>query len=158
MPFHLARGLLIVTVIMDILVIDDERPFLKGFREWARLSDAKMNVITADNGKTALEMLRTAAVDVIMTDLHMPEMDGFELLRIVKQRYSRIPVVVMTASGTAEVEHTLRDSGAADCLDKPIDFGTIMKTLRDVKSAAVKHKRSKSGNCEKGTSCKERSL
>jgi CheY-like chemotaxis protein len=131
---------------MDILVIDDERPFLEVFREWAKLSHAKMNIITAGSGKTALEMLRTAEVDVVMTDLQMPEMDGYELLRIVKQRYARLPVIVMTASGTPEIEHALRDSGAAECLDKPLDFGTVIKTLHDIQLTANSHKHVKANN------------
>lgn len=88
---------------------------------------------TAENGKVALDMWRKVGYDLIITDCHMPEMDGYALAREVRKieasaSLPHIPVIAWTANALAEESNRCRDSGMDDLLVKPAD----MKQLRSV--------------------------
>lgn len=109
----------------DVLLVDDESSFLRSLAEGLALYTGTLNVITAENGKKAMEILKTAVVDVVVTDLKMPVMDGFELLQYVRQKHPDTRVIVMTALDGAEVGQRLNDLGVTCCLEKPLDFREI---------------------------------
>ncbi len=118
---------------VDVLLIDDETHFLKSLADGLHLlCSKKLNIITADDGKKALEILKTAVIDVVVTDLNMPGMDGFELLRRLKQAHPRVPIIIMSASARPSIETRLKDLRYALYIEKPLDLGEIARAILTV--------------------------
>jgi predicted regulator of Ras-like GTPase activity (Roadblock/LC7/MglB family)/DNA-binding response OmpR family regulator len=113
----------------NVLIVDDERFFLMSLVEGLGTYAADFNTLTAENGKKAMAVLRSTLVDLVITDLKMPEMDGFELLARMSKEFSDIPVVVMTAYATPEIKSRLEELGSFQLLEKPIDFRELVDTV-----------------------------
>lgn len=127
---------------VDVLLIDDEKPFLKDLAEGLSLYSKKIQVITADNAKKALEMIRTAVIDVVVTDLNMPGMNGFELLTQLQRTRPDVPFIIMSANARASVEDRLAGISIFNYLEKPIDLREIAEVilscpLRDSNEPAI---------------------
>lgn len=113
-----------------VLIVDDEKKFLLSLTQGLANRLPKLTIHTAHDGVAALAILETTAVDLLITDLKMPKMDGFELLARVKDLYPALPVIVMTAFGTQELEERLEQLGAVQYLEKPTDLETMTTKIR----------------------------
>ena len=80
---------------MKIRVVDDEKNILKLYK--AELEDEGYNVVTANSGKEALEVFRQENPDLVTLDIMMPDIDGIQVLRQLKQENPQIPVIMLTA-------------------------------------------------------------
>jgi len=117
-----------------ILIVDDEKPFLLSLQEG--LSDQpEYQVLTALNGQEALDTLKLHKIDLLVTDLKMPVLDGFGLLAQMSGKYPGIPVIVMTAFGTAEIEQRLKQIENFYYLEKPLDFELFTRTVSEALAA-----------------------
>lgn len=110
-----------------LLVIDDEANLRKGIRYG--LSGKVFDVIEAENGKKGLEVLAQKEVDLVITDLKMPVMDGLTFLSECKKAHFNIPVIVLTAYGTAETAVQAMKSGAVDFLIKPFPLAELEQKI-----------------------------
>ncbi|MCY3574827.1 MAG: response regulator transcription factor [Chloroflexi bacterium] len=108
-----------------ILVVDDE-PRMIGFIRM-NLELESHQVLEARNGVEALEVIRTQLPDLVLLDVMMPELDGFETLRMLRE-FSDIPVIMLTAKGEESDKVTGLELGADDYITKP--FGTRELTSR----------------------------
>jgi len=90
-----------------------------------------MEVMEANNGLEALEALRTFKADVILLDLMMPVMDGFEMLRILRANplTTHIPVIVLSALNTNDDIVAAYNAGANDFVTKPILFEKLISSV-----------------------------
>ncbi|MBT8349794.1 MAG: response regulator, partial [Deltaproteobacteria bacterium] len=79
----------------NILIIDDNQSILDIISEKLKNCEEPINIKTAVNGKLALEILHTSKIDLVVTDLDMPVMDGFELLSHMNKDFNDIPALVM---------------------------------------------------------------
>ncbi len=114
-----------------VLIVDDDESFLHGLIDGFKAYEDKFSITTAGDGMEAVEVLKSEDIDLVLTDLKMPRMDGFALVAHLSSNYSEIPVIVMTAFGTPEMEDNLRDMGTFQYIEKPIDFRTLVeKTLK----------------------------
>jgi DNA-binding NtrC family response regulator len=111
-----------------VLLCDDEESLCRAL---ARLLRSSFDVVTAD-GPGALLKLKQETFDVVVTDLRMPHVSGFDVLEAVRKRSPRTPVIVM--SGNAEIHDAVRAmrSGARDFLIKPIDAKGLEEALTNV--------------------------
>lgn len=107
----------------QILVVDDE-PKMRRVLE-IMLQKMGHRVLGAGNGIEALALFRTQAIDLVITDLRMPEMDGIELLARLREQESDVPVMVITAHGTIETAVTAMKHGACDYILRPFDIGVV---------------------------------
>lgn len=115
-----------------IMLVDDEENFVESLVEGFKNYQDKFRVVTASNGKEAIEKLEKSekGIDLLITDIRMPVLDGFGLLAHVFNKYPDLPVVVMTAYGTPELEKKLRGFGEITYLEKPIDFENLVEIIQ----------------------------
>ena len=93
-----------------ILVVDDEKNYLTILS--AVLEDEGFEVLTAPGGFEALEVHKSSDLDLILTDMKMPKMDGIELLENIKESDPDLPVIMMTAHGTVDKAVEAMQKGA----------------------------------------------
>jgi DNA-binding NtrC family response regulator len=101
-----------------ILVVDDDPLIIKSLSELLRLDHYK--VLTASGGLEALQKLKEHSVDLLLTDINMPEIDGFKLLHEVNARYPDIVTILITGFGTIESAVEAMKSGAYHYITKPL--------------------------------------
>ncbi|MEJ5243339.1 MAG: HD domain-containing phosphohydrolase [Desulfomicrobiaceae bacterium] len=121
---------------MRVLVVDDEPALRRSVR--AYLEDLDHQVLEAENGQMALEILASTPVDVALVDLNMPVLDGYAVIEAARQRHPEMPTVVI--SGVGVVEEALRAVrlGAWDYITKPIrNFDLLIYTLDKVMERAA---------------------
>jgi diguanylate cyclase (GGDEF)-like protein len=113
---------------IDILIVDDDADARETIGELLTLS-GEFAVKTADTGTKALEILKHGSVDLVISDLLMPEMDGISLTKNIKEQGIDIPIIVTT--GFASVERAVQSmqAGAADFITKPFNFNQIKITV-----------------------------
>jgi DNA-binding NarL/FixJ family response regulator len=101
----------------SVLLVDDSPMFTFMVSDLIKVSN-RYAVQTAANGKAALAQLEQMTPSIVLTDLHMPEMDGIELLHEIKQRYPALPVVIMTSKGSEQTAVNALQAGAASYVAK----------------------------------------
>jgi len=113
-----------------ILIIEDNRTILENTAEILSLEG--YDVLNATNGKKGLEKMHTLIPDLIICDLLMPEMDGFELLLEVGKypKFSKIPVIFFSAKTEKKDIKKGLDAGAADYIIKPFELDDLVKTIK----------------------------
>lgn len=114
----------------NILLIDDDLSLLKTLGE--ELSSYEVwNILTAENGKQGADIIATYPVDLVVTDLSMPEMDGYELLALVREKWPTMPVIVMTADDSREAGQRLRSLGIEQFISKPYQLSELVRAISD---------------------------
>lgn len=112
-----------------ILVVDDEEKMVKFIQ--TNLEMDGFRVISAGNGVEAVEKVRTELPDLVLLDVMMPEMDGFEALERIRQ-ISDVPVIMLTVKGELEDKHTAFSRGADDYLTKPFSPRELTDRIRAI--------------------------
>jgi two-component system KDP operon response regulator KdpE len=115
-----------------VLVVDDEPPIRKLLR--LGLSAHGYQVIEATNGKNALELLGKSP-DMIILDLGLPDIQGHDLLRMIRGRNESVPVIVLSSRGDEAGKVQALDLGADDYLTKPFGMDELLARMR----AALRH-------------------
>lgn len=115
----------------NLLLVDDEKSFLLSLEDMLKDSAEDYKVNTANNGKEAVNILENQNIDLVVTDLKMPEMDGFDLIAYISGSKPDMPVIAMTAFGTPDMENRLMEMGAFQYIEKPIDFPTLLEKIKD---------------------------
>jgi DNA-binding response OmpR family regulator len=113
-----------------ILLVEDEEPIRTPLAELLADADEEYRVILATNGREAVNAMTANSVDLVITDLKMPVMDGFTLLAHLVHYHPTIPVIVITAFGTAETRAKLKALGTLDYVEKPADFKALPGLVR----------------------------
>ncbi len=121
----------------NVLIVDDEKILLNRLIDGFEPYSDQFTVLTAQNGKQALEVLRETPVNLLVTDLNMPEMSGIELLTHMNASYSHIPFIVMTAFGTPEIEEQLNRLSTLKYIEKPFSFDELADIIVESLSADI---------------------
>ena len=111
-----------------VLIVDDDPIVLKSLGKMLEMND--YTVSCAADGKTALEMIERNGHDVVLSDINMPEMNGFELLEKVKERSPDSAFVIITGYGTIEDAVSAMKMGAYDFVTKPINDEEILTQIK----------------------------
>jgi len=111
-----------------VLVVDDEEDVRKTLSEM--VESLGYTVVSAENGVEALEKLKGEGIDLIMTDLAMPEMNGLELIVNSKRTYPGVPIAVISAYGNVENTAYALTRGAFNFVAKPFTMSQIKEVLR----------------------------
>lgn len=112
---------------LDVLVVDDQ----PGVRQLLGMiiSELGDRVREAQNGRDAVDMIKKCKPSLVIMDIRMPVMGGVEALQEIKNIYSELPVIMMSAHSSEEVLESLREKGALMCLTKPFDVNFIQDLL-----------------------------
>lgn len=106
----------------NILIIDDDEFILLGLSKALSIFSLNSQVLTARHGKEAVEIMGSLPVDLIVTDLRMPIMDGYEVVDFVNRRYPDTPVYIMTADYLPDVMPRFRRAMVERFVSKPFSF------------------------------------
>ncbi|MGB9610695.1 MAG: response regulator [Bryobacteraceae bacterium] len=113
-----------------ILVVDDD----PGVREVIRsmLESAGYTVLAAENGREAMKVLRSATVDLILTDLVMPEQEGIETIKTLRRDYPDLKVIAMSGAFGGDYLRIASYLGAHGTLPKPIQMPALLKLIAEI--------------------------
>jgi CheY-like chemotaxis protein len=116
-------------MIKNVLIVDDDQEMLLSVKEGLERYDETFSVIIAGDGEVAADKLRTDPVSLVVTDLKMPRMNGFTLLAHIMERYPDIPVIIITAYSTPEMEKQARLGGAVGYIEKPFMIEDLARKI-----------------------------
>ena len=111
-----------------ILIVDDEKNIVSGLEE--AFTREGYAVLTAYDGKEAWDKVNTNNVDLVITDLRMPMMNGNELVERISSSYPMLPVIVLTGHGTIETAVESMRKGAVDFFTKPVDLDKLFLVVK----------------------------
>ncbi len=121
-----------------ILVVDDDKMILRLATEALSSYGEGFNVTTASNGQEALDILNNSNIDLVVTDLKMPVMDGYEFLSHMIRNHRNIPIIVMTGFNTPGLEKRLRQKGILYFVEKPFEINVLREKISDAFAASSK--------------------
>lgn len=124
-----------------ILVVDDEKDFCTLLSDSLSLEGSR--VLTAYNGRKALQMVEKERPDLVLLDIKMPGMDGIEVLRKIKGVKKETAVIMLTAYGTLETARKAMKLGAYDYVTKPVDHSLLKSLMKEALAMVVKPGRKK---------------
>jgi two-component system chemotaxis response regulator CheY len=115
-----------------ILFIDDETTWLEAIR--IAVTDQSFTIVTASNGEEALKKARQSAPDLIVSDVRMPVMNGFDLFEKIRgtPTLKNIPYVFMSSIDDFDARRTAKTIGADGYIEKPFDLPGVKKVVLDL--------------------------
>lgn len=129
------RGPLAAAQRIRVLFVDDEPAMLLGLSDVAEL--AGYDGMTACGGAEGLRLFRESAPDVVVSDLHMPDMSGLEMLRLIRADYPDARVIILSGEADEAERTALIDAGALCVLRKPIGMDGIIAAIEGAVSGPV---------------------
>lgn len=98
------------------------------------LESAGYNVLKGEDGETALKHLNGTAVDLIITDLNMPIMDGISLIKNIRAhvKYKFTPVILLTTNSKNEKKELAKEAGATACIEKPFQVDELLANVKRI--------------------------
>ena len=111
-----------------ILLVDDEKEFVDTLAE--RMEARGMNVEATTSPKDALELVEKESYDAVVLDLQMPEMNGLEALKILKEKRPEIQVILLTGHATVEKGIEAMKLGALDLIEKPAELSVLTEKIQ----------------------------
>ena len=117
---------------MRVLTVDDSRTILAMLRH--TLSNAGFEVLQAEDGQQGLDLLATEAVDLVITDINMPVMDGIEFIRNVRAsgKHNSLPILILTTETSQEKRDLGKAAGGTGWIVKPFEPEKLIAVIRRV--------------------------
>lgn len=119
---------------MRLLVIDDDEGILEDIRE--ALLPGGYDVVTETNPLNAIQRFVSEPFDVVISDIRMPEMNGIDVLKRVREHSPKCPVIIMTAYGDVETAIACINNHAYGFLAKPLNFDELLSMIRQIEQEA----------------------
>lgn len=119
---------------LRVLLVDDEADLAEGYQRL--LQAVGYSCDTANNGRQAIELAEERKPSLVITDLTMPVMDGFELIRWLRRRWPKLPVIAMTAFHTPHAERSALSAGATIYLRKPFSNSELRELVKKTLAGA----------------------
>ncbi len=124
---------------LRVLVVDDEPPILRFLR--ASLQSQGYIVSTAANARTALDMVRGHTADLVVLDLGLPDMDGLDVVRQIRDGGETLPIIILSSRDNESAKVKAFDLGADDYVTKPFGIDELLARIR----AAQRHRLQEEG-------------
>ncbi len=111
-----------------VLIVEDDKINFRVME--AMLRNTKINIIHADNGRKAIDCIRAnPQIDLVLMDVHLPELSGLEATRIILNINPHIPIIAQTANAMSDDKDKCIEAGCVDYISKPIDMGTLFSKI-----------------------------
>ena len=111
------------------LLVDDDELFCSHLAEALGNCVRDCSIVTARNGEEVAKIMEASPVDFVITDLNMPEMNGYDFISQAKKNFPDIPILAMTGTKTPEVEKRLRTLGVPQCIEKPFNVKEMVPLI-----------------------------
>ncbi len=115
-----------------VLIIDDDPLYVDLVAQGLRLAFPEFVVLSMDNGGEALALIDDQGVNLVITDLCMPEVDGLDVLLKLKEKGAVVPTIVLSGFGATKAADLARDFGTRLFLEKPVDFDVLSDGVRRI--------------------------
>jgi len=115
-----------------VLIVDDEETLTWSMARSLSKDKDKYEVIIANNGREALNSLKKNKIDLVISDIRMPDMNGLDLLVKIKKEYPQTKVIIMTAYGSSDVQKEANQRGSLYYVEKPFEISDIRKIIIDL--------------------------
>jgi len=117
---------------MNVLAVDDSRTIRDMMKLTLEQSDIEIHL--AEDGLEGLEVLKNISPDAIITDINMPNLDGFGFIESIRknEEYKSIPILVLTTESSADLKTRARQAGATGWIVKPFDPEKLIRALKTV--------------------------
>ncbi|HPC83786.1 MAG TPA: response regulator [Thermoanaerobaculaceae bacterium] len=112
-----------------VLVVDDEAPLTRNLASFLGLYPREFEVATASSAEEALAVLDSFRPDVLLTDIRLPGLDGFELIRLARSRQRPMSVIVMTGTRSLDLDQKARELGITSVLFKPLNLEAVRRLI-----------------------------
>ncbi|RLC51672.1 MAG: sigma-54-dependent Fis family transcriptional regulator [Candidatus Cloacimonadota bacterium] len=116
---------------LNLLIVDDEPGILEDLKEF--FENGENRIFTALKPSSAFEILRENNIDIVILDINLPEMNGIEMLKIIKQTYDDIEVIMITGHGDMDTVIQALRAGASDYIGKPLRLMEIQSSIERTK-------------------------
>jgi DNA-binding NtrC family response regulator len=122
----------------NILIVDDDHMIRDLLYSFLRIRFRNYHVLTAGDGERAIAILKNIPVSLIITDLRMPNVDGFGVIAYAKKNHPSVPIFVMSgAARSMELEGLMRTSGVIHFIWKPFDFEEVEQLVSEALADSV---------------------
>jgi CheY-like chemotaxis protein len=115
-----------------VLIVDDEETLTWSMAKSLSKDKDKYEVIIANNGREALAQLEKNKIDLVITDIRMPDINGLDLMVKIKKEYPQTKVIIMTAYGSSDVQKEANQRGSLYYVEKPFEISDIRKIIIDL--------------------------
>ena len=123
-----------------VLVVDDEKLEREGIRFLLSMEEGEWEIYEAANGKLALNELRSHKIDLMLTDIKMPHMDGLELSKKAREEYPGLEIIIFSGYGDFSfAQEAIRD-GVTDYVLKPVDPDRFHETIQKIQAEITSRK------------------
>ncbi|PID39189.1 MAG: two-component system response regulator [Proteobacteria bacterium] len=116
----------------SVLLVDDEVEFLDIMAERMRARD--MEVTTSTSASEALSLIATESYDAVVMDFQMPEMDGIQALKAIKEKKPEMQIILLTGHATVQKGVEAMKAGAIDVVEKPADLDALSDKIKEAHS------------------------
>jgi CheY-like chemotaxis protein len=113
----------------SILIVDDEEDLTWSISRSLRRHEDIFEVTCVSSAEAALGILRDRRIDLVISDIRMPQMDGFSLIRHIRSHYPKCQIIIMTAFGTAEIQDQANALGTFYYIEKPFEIRYLRKLI-----------------------------
>jgi len=111
-----------------VLLVDDEEEYLEIMSE--RMQARDIDVTTSTSAREALDMIATGSFDAVIMDFMMPEMNGIEALKAIKEKNPEMQIILLTGHATVEKTVEAMKAGAMDLIEKPADLDALSEKIK----------------------------
>ena len=123
---------MMVKNLKKVLIVDDEETLTWSMSKSLSKDRDKYEVIIANNGREALNQLKKNDIDLVISDIRMPDVNGLDLLVRVKKEFPQTKVIIMTAYGSSDVQKEANRRGSLFYIEKPFEINDIRKIIIDL--------------------------
>ena len=115
-----------------VLIVDDEETLTWSMAKSLSKDKDKYEVMIANNGREALGLLKKSQIDLVISDIRMPDINGLDLLVRIKMEHPQTKVIIMTAYGSSDVQKEANRRGSLFYIEKPFEINDIRKIIVDL--------------------------
>jgi DNA-binding response OmpR family regulator len=115
-----------------VLIVDDEETLTWGMAKSLSKEKDQYEVLIANNGREAINLLNENEIDLVISDIRMPDINGLDLLVNIKKEHPQTKVIIMTAYGSSDVQKEANRRGSLYYIEKPFEISDIRKIIIDL--------------------------